>query len=108
VDPWCDRIERDETTVTRWRYVRSAPIPSEALIDDPPNEEADALLFLTHRRGEKVVPFHDEVSFREKDESDVVIVENHREMAEGWLRSRGWAPVQPAGVVRPDEASAAP
>lgn len=107
VDAWCDRIERDETVVSRWRYVRDATVSSEALIADPPGEAKESFLFLTHRRGGKVQPFEDEISLREKDEADIAIVEARRNQAEAWLLSRGWAPVQPATPVQQGEVAAA-
>jgi hypothetical protein len=96
VDVWSDRLEREEATLTRWRYTRSGTLPKDALKEDAPEDDTQAMLILTLRRSGRVRPFDDDSSFREKDEADVAILESSRADAESWLRDHGWTPAEPA------------
>jgi NhaP-type Na+/H+ or K+/H+ antiporter len=94
VDAWADRLEREEAVLSRWRYSRSGTLPREALQEDAPKDDIQAMLILTVRRSGRVRPFDDDTSFREKDEADVAIVKTHRSDAEIWLRDHGWTPAR--------------
>jgi NhaP-type Na+/H+ or K+/H+ antiporter len=96
VDVWSERLEREEATLSRWRFTRSGTLTRETLKEDAPEEDTHTMLILTVRRSGRVRPFDDETSFREKDEADVAIMESNRTEAETWLRDHGWTPVAPA------------
>jgi hypothetical protein len=90
VGKWSQRLDDDEVTLERWRLAGPATEENEDAIDEPD----DALLMLTMRRPGRVRPVDDETSFRERDESDVLINEASRETAEAWLGQNGWVPVE--------------
>jgi NhaP-type Na+/H+ or K+/H+ antiporter len=91
IETWAGWIESGEATIERWRFARASA--DNEVFDEDGVDERDLLLSMTIRRPGRVRPVDDETTFRERDESDVAILESRRAEAEAWLSEQGWVPV---------------